>query len=152
MNGFILFLLLIGVIYIAFTYFKGPRNPESYRDEFHTRTLYGQDPWNGGPAPELPGNDETEMDLDGEDPEEIGFEADEPEEIQSAEPERTHTEGREASKSAGPETQASVPETQASVPETQASVPDTSGFAETHGVVIDSEVRIDAEMPSDTNK
>ena len=84
MNGIIMLLLIIGVIYIAFTYLKGSRNTDTYRKTFNMPNFNG-DTWHEDLPQELPEYDETEMESDGEDMEEIGFGADESEASQESE-------------------------------------------------------------------
>ncbi len=41
MSGLVMLLLIFGVLYIAFTYFKGPRNTDRYTDGITTRPFGG---------------------------------------------------------------------------------------------------------------
>lgn len=161
MNGFILFILVIGVLYFAFTYLKGSRNSDEYRNNYGMRPpdngVFRNDKWNEDPS-ELPGNDESEMEADGEDMEEIGFDDDEAEgeegpagavpeapgvlvsdELAGVTPKTPAATVSEAPAAGTPEIPASFVTEHSSIPE----APDTST------VVIDSEVHMDAMMPSD---
>lgn len=167
MSGLIMFLLIIGVVYIAFTYLKGPRNTDTYRNTFNTGPFNG-DTWNEETLPELPEEDETKAEADGVDMEEIGFEADEAEAAQefeapAAESPKAPTalEVQETSPQEAPAAGfAEVPATPvAPVAPATLTVPTTPAVPEAvlpvnpaDGVVIDSEVCIDAVMPSDNNK
>jgi hypothetical protein len=150
MSGFIMFLLIIGVIYIAFTYLKGPRNTDTDRNTFNMQNFNGDTRHEDLP-PELSGNDETEMESDGEDVEEIGFEPDEAESSQESEappaPKSPAAMSRETPVAAPPQSLV-TPESPAS-PASETKLPEASAA---DGVVIDTEVRIDAEMPLDNNK
>lgn len=171
MSGLIMFLLIIGVIYIAFTYLKGPRNTDTYRNTFNMGPFNG-DTWHGETPPELPENDETEAEVDGEDMEEIGFEAEEAEAAQEYEAPAVKLQGGPAvldasetlpqdAPAAGLEEVSSIPVIPAAQATPAASTAsEASAVPEavlpvippSDGVVIDSEVRIDAVMPSDNNK
>ena len=153
MSGLIMFFLIIGVIYIALTYLKGPRNTDTDRNNFYMGPS-GSNAWNAEDLPELPDNDVTETEADGEDMEEIGFEADEEESVQESGAQAMELAGEPAvlqpmgttSQDAHAEEFAEVRSAPA-VPEAILPV-----IPPADGVVIDSEVRIDAVMPSDNNK
>jgi hypothetical protein len=78
MNSMIMMLLILGIIYVAFTYLKGPANSDRNRNNPGTGMPFGPgdgrgEMWHDN-APELPQNDEMEMEPDGEDMEEIRYE------------------------------------------------------------------------------
>ncbi len=182
----IMSLLIIAVIYFAFSYLKGSRNTDTYRNTFDMRHFNG-DTWNDETPPELSENDEIEMETDGEDMEEIGFDPDEPEDVQESEfpaaelPEEPVVQAmstaheapaipselaatrsaapaipseREAAQSAAPAIPSEREAAQSAVPPSPVvpSAPPVQLEAPSaDGVVIDSEVMIDAEMPSDNN-
>jgi hypothetical protein len=140
MNGIIMLLLIIGVIYVAFTYLKGPRNTETYRNTFNMQNFNG-DTWHDDLPPELPENDETEMESDGEDMEEIGFYTNEAEASMES----------ELPAVLGVPTTLETPATPAVYPvtPTAAAEKEQPEALPVNGVIIDTEVCIDAKMTSD---
>ena len=58
MNGIILLLLIIGILYIALTYFKGPRNTYTNTDGFITRPFDSGTEENEDLPPELESGEE----------------------------------------------------------------------------------------------
>ena len=67
MNGIILLLLIIGILYIALTYFKGPRNTYTNTDGFITRPFDSGTEENEDFPPEL---ESGEVDFEMEEAEE----------------------------------------------------------------------------------
>lgn len=154
MNGIIMLALILGVIYVAFNYLKGPGNSDQTRNNSgmpFSSGGAGSEMWNQNP-PELPENDVTEMEPDGEDTEVIRYENEEEEDAQD-----------EAVNVFAPEKSAEAPaeivEVPASgvpadiraapavnVPEPTVSMPEAP--ADFCGVVVDTEVHIDAGMSS----
>jgi hypothetical protein len=140
MNSMIMMLLILGIIYVAFTYLKGPANSDRNRNNPGTGMPFGPgggrgEMWHDN-APELPQNDEMEMEPDGEDMEVIRYEDEAEEDGEENAPENVPdaVAAGSANAEAGTENQ-SAPA--ASMPETSA------GFGT---VIVDSEVHIDADM------
>jgi hypothetical protein len=156
MSGIIMFALIIGVVYIAFTYLKGPRNTDNYRNDFNMRN-FNSDTWNEEAPPELPEDDETEMGADGEDLEEIGFDTDEAEAVQESEAPAAELPAAVPAPTtpvvpAAPAPTVPVPATAApAAPASAAPAAELPEVPQADGVVIDSEVHIDTVMPSDSN-
>lgn len=86
MSGLIFIILIIGILYIALTYFKGPRNTYTNSNGLTTRPFGGEDAGNEGVPPEMedtkeePETDETDANQDSE-----AEEADEAEEVDESE-------------------------------------------------------------------
>lgn len=149
MSGFILLLLIIGVLYIATTYLKGPRNTYTDSDSLTTRPFGGEDAGNDGLQPELedaeeePDIDETDADQD--------FEVNEFSEAQEADNANKTDKFYEKlldsdETDVHPEANAIPPADAATAP---GAAPGVHSFTNS-GVVIDTEVHIDAQMPSET--
>lgn len=143
MSGFLLLILIVCILYVAFTYFKVPANTNTKPDGFTTHTFGGGAAEGGGePSEPEDGGEQTEIhEVDaGQD-----FEADEAVEANKA---------GEANESISDQVQANAWIESNEVPaEDVASA--SGGIPVTctppnSGVIIDSEVHVDARMSSDT--
>lgn len=123
MRGLILIFLFIGILYIALTYLKGPRNTNTASRGFTTHPFSGGGRGYDGLPPEL---EETEEELETD--------------VAAADVGTSEETGALSESNADPAAGA-------------ATDPDGTSAAYTPvepGVIIDSEVHIDAEMPTDT--
>lgn len=147
MSRLILIFLFIGILYIALTYLKGSRNTNTDSRGFTTHPFSGGGRGYDGLPPEL---EVTEEELEtGEVGEDQYFEVDEADEEYFEELEHDVV---AADVGTATETGA-LSESNADPAAGEASDPDGTSAAYTPvepGVIIDSEVHIDAEMSSDT--
>ena len=143
MNVMILILLIVFVLYFALTYLKTPGNSNTNPNGLTTRPFGGGAAGNNGIPPELENAEVTDADDQGDETDAgWDFEADEAGEVDNATTNFTSLVESDFKAESTPTPTADPASILGEIPVTNTST--------NPGVVLDSEVHIDAKMPSDT--